>query len=165
MPQLRFGILVLFLAVLASFGASVPALAGEVIGAHLDGYGEVPALSSAASGLFFGKISADETSLDYILYYELDGGTASAAHIHLGQPGVNGGIAAFLCGGGNKPACPTPSGTVSGTVVASDVIGPASQGIAANEMAELVRAIRKGAAYVNVHTSGFPAGEVRGQIK
>ena len=56
-----------------------------------------------------------------------------------------GGVAVFLCGGGGKPACPA-SGTVTGTIVAADVVGPAGQGITANEFAEVVRAIRHGAA-------------------
>jgi hypothetical protein len=44
-------------------------------------------------------------------------------------------------------------------------VGPAAQGIAAGEFAELVRAIKAGATYVNVHSSLFPTGEIRGQIK
>jgi hypothetical protein len=165
MKQLRFGACVLVLALLATLGASPLAVAGEVIGAHLEGFSEVPTLSTRASGLFFGRISPDETSIDYILYFELDGGTATVAHIHFGEPGVSGGIAAFLCGGGNKGACPATSGEVTGSVQAGDIIGPASQGLASGDMASLVRAIRKGAAYVNVHTNAFPGGEIRGQIK
>jgi hypothetical protein len=72
-------------------------------------------------------------------------------------------VAAFLCGGGGKPACPQ-SGTVTGTIVPADVVGPATQGIAAGEFGELVAAIRAGRTYANVHSSKFPAGEVRGQI-
>ena len=85
------------------------------------------------------------------------------AHIHFGQRSVNGGVAAFLCGGGSKPACPQ-SGTVTGTIVPTDVIGPVGQGIAAGEFDELVAAIRAGRAYANVHSTKFPGGEVRGQI-
>jgi hypothetical protein len=46
-----------------------------------------------------------------------------------------------------------------------NVIGPAAQGIAPAEFAELVAATRAGAACVNVHSSKFPAGEIRGQLK
>jgi CHRD domain-containing protein len=70
----------------------------------------------------------------------------------------------FLCGGGSKPACPA-SGTVTGTIVPADVIGPSGQGIAAGEFAELVRAIRNGATYANLHTEMFPGGEIRGNIR
>ena len=85
------------------------------------------------------------------------------AHIHFGQRSVNGGVAASLCGGGGKPACPQ-SGTVTGTVVPADVVGPAGQGIAAGEFDELVAAIRAGRTYANVHSTKFPPGEIRGQI-
>ena len=49
-------------------------------------------------------------------------------------------------------------------ITAASVIGPAGQGISAGEFAELIRAIRSGNAYVNVHTMTFPAGEIRGQL-
>ena len=44
------------------------------------------------------------------------------------------------------------------------MIGPAAQGIAPAEFAELVRALRAGAAYANVHTTTNTGGEIRGQI-
>ena len=53
---------------------------------------------------------------------------------------------------------------MSGTITAAQVIGPAGQGIQPGEFAELVKALRVGAAYANVHTTTFPAGEIRGQI-
>jgi hypothetical protein len=53
---------------------------------------------------------------------------------------------------------------VSGTITPASVVGPAAQGIATGEFGELVRALRAGAAYANVHTTTFPAGEIRGQI-
>jgi len=45
------------------------------------------------------------------------------------------------------------------------VIGPTDRGIAAGEFAELVRAMRNGATYVNVHSVTYPAGEIRGNIR
>lgn len=87
----------------------------------------------------------------------------SVAHIHSGQKGVGAAVVAFLCGGGGKPACPQ-AGTVTGTIVATDVIGPAAQGIKPGELDEFIRAIRRGVTYVNVHSTLFPTGEIRGQI-
>ena len=86
-------------------------------------------------------------------------------HIHLAQRHVPGVVVAFLCGGGGKPPCPSPGGTVSGTITAADIVGPAEQGIAPGEFGEVVRALRAGATYVNVHSELFPAGEIRGQIR
>ena len=72
---------------------------------------------------------------------------------------------AFLCGGGGKPACPgAASGTVTGTIVAADIQALPAQGIAAGEFNEVVAAVRAGVTYVNVHTSTYGNGEIRGQI-
>lgn len=135
--------------------------------ARLDGYQETPAtLSTPGRGTFEAKIDDDAMTIEYELSYEDLEGVAFMAHIHLGRPATSGGVSAFLCGGGTKPACP-PSGTVTGTIVPSDVVGPASQGIAAGEFEELVRALRSGATYANVHTMGplgRPGGEIRGVI-
>ena len=43
--------------------------------------------------------------------------------------------------------------------------GTASQQLAAGELNEVIRAIRAGVAYANVHTILSPGGEIRGQIR
>jgi hypothetical protein len=137
----------------------------------LVGAEEVPVVSTQASGDFEARVEADG-SVSYKLSYEgLEGGNTLFAHIHLGQTSVNGGIMAFLCGGGNKPACPNISGTVEGTIAATDILPLATQQIPAGAtgstdgLNEFVRAMRNGNAYVNVHTTVSPGGEIRGQIK
>lgn len=138
---------------------------------RLKGYKEVPAVSSTATGRF--KASFDEKSgaISYQLSYSGLQGDVRQAHIHLGQRGVNGGVMVWLCqttanadSTGLSPTCPQ-SGTVGGLIQAANVIGPAGQGVAPMEFAELVAAIRAGVAYVNVHSSLFPAGELRGQLQ
>ena len=121
-------------------------------------------VSSSAGGSFEATIADERSEIGFTLTYANLEAPVLFAHIHFGQRSVNGGVAAFLCGGGGKPACPQ-SGTVTGTVVPADVIGPAGQGIAAGEFDELVRAIRAGVTYANVHSMTQPGGEIRGQIK
>jgi hypothetical protein len=135
--------------------------------AKLSGYNETPSISTLARGKFRARINRQANTIDYTLTYSgIEGGTANQGHIHLGQRHTAGGVSAFLCGGGDKPPCPPQAGTVSGIIDAADVIGPTNQGIAPGEMAELIRAIRAGATYVNVHsTPSYPGGEIRGQIK
>lgn len=166
MKQLRFSAFVMAVALVAMLGAPALAVADETLKARLDGYQETPAaISTTGRGEFQAKINEDETEIEFKLSYrDLEGGAPSAAHIHLGRPGVTGGVIAFLCGGGDKPVCPDPEGTVTGTIDATDVTGPAAQGIAAEEIDELIAALRAGATYVNVHTTTYPSGEIRGAV-
>jgi CHRD domain len=129
--------------------------------AFLSGYQEVPANSTTGVGKFKARLNG--ATIEFKLRYTGLEAPVKFAHIHFGQRDVNGGVAAFLCGGGGKPACPN-SGEVTGTIAASDVVGPADQGIAPGEFDELVNAIKHGVTYVNVHTDKFPNGEIRGQI-
>ncbi len=132
--------------------------------ADLSGFNETPPISTMATGTFMAKLNQDGMTIEYELSYSDLQGTGTVAHIHFGQKNVAGGVSAFLCGGGGKPACPATSGTVSGTIVAANVIGPVGQGIAAGEFNELLRAMREGVTYVNVHSTVFLGGEIRGQI-
>jgi hypothetical protein len=168
---------ILFLAMLVVLAVAVAGTTAFATGgkskaksfrATLTGFQEVPAISTGASGTFRARL--DNGQLSYTLSYSgLEGGNALFAHIHLGQRSVNGGVIVFLCGGAppasDKPACPATAGTVTGTIDPADVIGPAGQGIAAGEFDELIRAMRAGVTYANVHTPMFPGGEIRGQIR
>jgi hypothetical protein len=144
---------------------------GVKLRARLVGAQEVPVVSTQATGDFEARIDSDG-SVSYKLSYEgLEGGNTLFAHIHLGQKSVNGGVMAFLCGGGTKPApCPNVSGTVEGTIMAADIQAPnanppGSQQLPAGAFDEFVRALRNGTAYVNVHTTASPGGEIRGQVR
>ena len=136
----------------------------------LFGREEVPALSNFGRGTLEGELSADLASFDWTLEYGPLGSAVTQAHIHIGQRGVNGGIMVFFCsnlgnGPAGTPACPEFGGTLSGTFTAANIIGPAGQGVAAGQFFEFQRALRQGVAYANVHTVGFPGGEIRGQVR
>ena len=168
----------LIIAVVALLSASVVALDGgfKRIREELISYQEVPSVSSVASGDFKAKISNDESRIDYELSYSDLEGAVQQSHIHFGQKGVNGGISVFLCTNlGNGPAgvqpCPPSPATITGTIVAADVspnipatAGARTQGINTGELAELIKAIRAGSTYVNVHSTTWPGGEIRSQI-
>ena len=62
------------------------------------------------------------------------------------------------------PVCPPPPATIRGSIEPHDVVGPTGQGIAPGEFNELVRAMRAGVTYANVHTEKHGTGEIRGQI-
>jgi CHRD domain len=163
----RFGIVALAALALLSAASSTTADGNRrnSLKARLKAFEEVPAISSTGRGELRLKIE-DESSIEFELTYEaLEGTTTTASHIHLGQMSVNGGVSVFLCGGGGRPPCTPTSGSFSGTITAADVIGPTGQGLAPGEFAELLRALRAGKTYVNVHTDKHPGGEIRGQIQ
>jgi hypothetical protein len=137
----------------------------------MNGYQEAPPISTTGFGEFRAQIDDEAQMIRYELTYAgLEGGATLFAHIHFGQRGVSGGVSAFLCGGGDKPPCPPVEGTVTGVIDPTDVIGPGpgeprpDQGIEPGSFAELVRAMRIGSTYVNVHTTRWPGGEIRGQV-
>src|SRR4051812_13637040 len=134
------------------------------VSAHLDGYQETPlSINTTGSGRFTATIS--NSQITYRLDYSNLSGPPAMAHIHFGQRHTTGGVVAWLCGGGSKPACPaSTSGSVTGTIVPADVLALPTQGFNAGDYAALVRAIRAHATYANMHTAKFPTGEIRGQI-
>jgi hypothetical protein len=169
----RAKLLVAVVAVLGVGGVTAAVASGDSeqrnFAVNLIGYEEVPAVSTAGGGTFHAAISRSADEIQYELTYGSLQGNTLQAHIHFGQKSVNGGISVFLCSNlGNGPAgtqpCPQ-SGTVTGTIRPADVTaGAAAQGIAAGEFAELVKALRAGVAYANVHSSVWPGGEIRGQL-
>jgi hypothetical protein len=139
----------------------------EVVRAFLSGQGEVPAVSTKATGRFRAVIDENSQLITYTLTYEgLEGGNTLFAHIHLGERHTNGGVMVFLCGGGTKPTpCPNSGGEVTGSITPADVVAIATQQVPAGAFDEVLAALRTpGLAYVNVHTTASPGGEIRGQV-
>ena len=136
--------------------------------AVLNGYNEVVgpgSISTTGHGIFRATIDEDSQTISYTLTYSELENAATQAHVHFAQRHVGGGVIYFLCGGGDKPPCPSPGGTVTGTVDPADIIGPNGQGIEPGSFAEAVRAMRAGATYANVHSTRWPQGEIRGQLR
>lgn len=173
------------MAVLVAVGAAVAATAsgsaamatgdsgGEenIIREQLTGYQEDPStISTNGKGQFLVQINEETQEISYRLSYTTLVGAVTQAHIHFGGKAQSGGISVFLCSNlGNGPAgtqsCPPAPATITGTIKPADVIGPAVQGIAAGEFAELIAAIRARATYVNVHSTTYPGGEIRAQLE
>jgi CHRD domain len=136
--------------------------------AELKGRNESPLTLSAGRGTLELTVNDNDTSVHFVLEYSGLLTPVGAAHIHVGQPNINGGVTVFFCGTvpagfPARPACPA-SGTVSGDFTAADVIGLTTQQLEANNLAKLLAAIRAGKTYANVHTMTSPGGEIRGQI-
>jgi hypothetical protein len=127
--------------------------------ATLNGTSEVPANQSTATGSFTMQDDGDE--FEYRLTVQ-NIASPTAAHIHIGPPGVNGGILVPLFSNATPPA--TFSGTLSDDAFTAADIQVLPGAAAAISVDSLRVLLRTGGAYVNVHTTARPAGEIRGQI-
>jgi hypothetical protein len=152
---------------------ATPLASAEEVRASLIGFREVPSITSPASGHFEAVIDREAGTIAYELSYSGLTGDVQQAHIHVGQRSVNGAVSVFLCQTeaspdptGLAPRCPQ-RGRVSGILQSANMIGGliVNQGIEPGQFNKLIRAIREGVAYANVHSSRFPGGEVRGQLR
>ena len=162
------------LAAIAVLGLTVSTTSAEgdtvTAKAKLSGFQEnLPKLTNGA-GSFDATISGGK--LSYKLTYSGLSSPAFMAHIHFGQTAVNGGVFLWLCGSTTAPGpagtpnCPAGGGTVSRTgVSAADIQTVAGQNLSAGDFAGALRVLQSGDAYANVHTTTFPGGEIRGQIR
>ncbi|RXT08164.1 CHRD domain-containing protein [Ammoniphilus sp. CFH 90114] len=126
--------------------------------ARLRGSEEVPPVVTRATGRARFRLSRDRRRLHYVLEVENIRRTTEA-HIHLGRRRENGPVVAFLFGPLRRGVT-VRRGVVRGTITAADLVGP----LAGRSLAALIREMRLGNTYVNVHTVQNPAGEIRGQI-
>lgn len=121
--------------------------------AELSGANQVPPVSTTASGL------ATFTVTDGVVAYRIDAfdlEDATAAHIHSGSASENGPIVVPLFA--VEPPVTLQQGVlVNGEFTAADVTELTFD--------ELLDIMRSGDAYVDVHTTGNPAGEIRGQVQ
>jgi len=169
--RVKLGLAVTAVGVLAiGITAIAAAHGGHSIRERLTSYREVPALSTPGVGHFTASINRHADEINYRLSYSGLESDVTQSHLHFENKTNSGPVVVFLCSNlGNGPAgtqaCPPTGGTITGTIRAADVIaGGAAQGLAAGEFDELVRAIRNGAVYVNVHSVTRPAGEIRAQL-
>jgi aldose sugar dehydrogenase len=131
--------------------------------APADGSQEVPPNESKARGNATFKLNKDGTELSYKLTVA-NLHNITQAHIHLGAAGVNGSVVAWL-----YPSAPPShlipgrsSGVLAeGTITSANLVGP----LAGKTLSDLLDLMRAEATYINVHTSQFPPGEIRGQIR
>lgn len=113
--------------------------------ADLSGGAEVPPNDSTATGSAHAKLHDNGTTLRVQLKYSGLGSGVTGAHVHTGAAGANGPVLIDL-----KPALGKTAGGVTNLVAEIDG-GAAAQ-------------LRDGGLYVNVHTSQYPGGEIRGQL-
>ena len=153
------------------------AASAEDFEATFSGFQEVGALNAETGAILSngtGKLTLNldrkVQSINFTLTFSDLSSPVTQAHIHFGKEHVPGGVIVFFCTNlNNGPAgtqlCPAGGGTVTGLITQGLVVGPAAQNIAAGDFDGLVRALESDTVYGNVHTTKFPAGEIRGQLR
>lgn len=116
--------------------------------AKLNGRNEVPPNNSRARGKAVALLSKDGKRLDYILQTK---GLKNivGAHFHLAPKGVDGPVVKNI-------DINHQTGVAVGSWTSADLIQPLTP--------ELVKKLKRGKIYINVHTAEFPGGEIRGQL-
>ena len=127
------------------------AASAEVFTASLSGAQEVSPVTTSGTGSATVVISADRSTITYLVTYSGLSGAAVAAHIHTAAAGANGPIILPF---------PSPASPISGSFTATDLT-PAG---GVTTFAQAIAAIEGGTTYVNIHTAAHPGGEIRGQL-
>ena len=122
---------------------------------RLRGSNEVPRVNTRASGNVVLRPNADGGIEYAVRAVRID--DVVAAHLHYGARGENGPVVAALL---TEPAGDGFRLRLSGTVTEDDLVGP----LEGMSTADLWRAIDEGMIYVNIHTTDFPAGELRSNL-
>jgi hypothetical protein len=128
---------------------------------HATGAEEVPSNDSRAQGQAIFRVTEDGLHFRLIVANIHD---VTMAHIHVAPAGVNGPVVAWLYPSGPPPQ-QIPGRTqgvlAEGTITAAQLVGP----LAGASLDDLIEHLRNGTASVNIHTTLYPAGEIRGQIR
>jgi len=163
---MRTAVLVVALLVMlfASMGPATAQQAQTAWVAYLSNAEEVPRNNSTATGMASFTLAPGGAGVQYwVMINTIQ--NVQMGHIHIGAFGQNGAVAVWL-----YPAAPPPvliSGAYSG-MIGSGTITPANFAggpLAGQPLSALINAITSGNAYVNFHTTAFPGGEIRGQMR
>ena len=167
-------------ALLSAITVAPAAMAGshvEEFHAVFSGFNEVGSLNAQSGAIHSdGRATLDlrldraDQTLSFVLKFSGLSTPVTQAHIHFGKIHMAGGVMVFFCSNNPNPPtgtqpCPANGGTVTGTLSAANVLGIGTQNITAGDFQDLVDALESDTAYGNIHTMGFLAGEIRGEIR
>ncbi|MHA2172729.1 MAG: CHRD domain-containing protein, partial [Candidatus Kariarchaeaceae archaeon] len=107
--------------------------------ANMDGVNEAPPVTTEARGIAYVMYDKRTKEMSWFITFEGLSSAQSASHFHMGRGGKLGDVVLPISNG-------SPS---EGSMVLSD---------------ELEKVLFEGKMYVNIHSSNYPLGEIRGQV-
>ena len=147
-----------------SFAAADAVVDDALFSAKLSGDEEVPPVETRARGFAKAKLRDGGSRLEYRAFFSRLR-NVTAGHLHLGAPGENGPVVAFLIPQDLDELSRRERRFlrfgISGELTSTDLVGP----LAGQPLDALTQAIKDGNVYVNIHTEQNPAGELRGQLE
>ncbi len=146
----------------SSGGDATTGPAGEKFSATLAGTSAVPATASTNTG----SITLSIVPGDSILKFELSVGNMAGitqAHLHTAAAGANGNVLAWLLPV-NGNAAQAGSVALTGVVSLGDIAPSWIRGTPRLAMDSVVALMRAGRVYVDLHSTTFTNGELRGQV-
>jgi len=146
--RVRYSIVIALVSVLAITSSVANANTGFVV--SLSGLNEVPPNASPASGTAFAVLDNTGTILTYSVTYSGLLAPRTASHFHaIAAPGANASVQLPIAAGGPTSDSFSGSGAVNATLL-TGLTTPSGDGSVK--------------VYLNVHSSQFPGGEIRGQL-
>jgi hypothetical protein len=147
-------------AAVAALLMGVAAASAQVVvaTATLGGGEETPILLSGAAGT--AEVAIDTTAKEFAVTLRIFNvpTTTTAGHIHVGAKGIAGPVVIDF------PAIAGRLGDFVTTFRVGEASFRANAAIGINTIDDVIQAVANGNAYVNIHTSTNPGGEIRGQL-
>ena len=124
----------------------------EPFSAMLSGGEEVPPVDTAATGVASFTVEGGES-----IKYDMN--VTGMDKVHNAPKGENGEVVVTLF------KADSPTGQISGSLANGSITASNLEGqMQGSPFRDIIRALERGEAYVNVHTEKNPNGEIRGQI-
>jgi len=148
---------------LAAWGLLLAGVVGQaradfIASATLLGANERPTPNnSLGTGTAAITFLAGPDELVYLVTFSNLSGPATAAHIHLGPATISGPVILPF------PLVPAAtSGSFSGVLTNANIVNQGTTGL--TDISQIAAQIQANNTYVNIHSSVFPGGEIRGQL-
>lgn len=125
--------------------------------------GAADGATTSGTGFAWVDVNSSMTQISYTLSFQGLTSDATMSHIHYGAAGTNGPILLWFFPSTLMPTPTATSGSYSGMWTESDLMKQSTDP-AITTFATLIGDLEAGNTYVNIHSTNYPMGELRGQL-